>query len=189
MREITSAEFNKAISGMPYNANDKELVLARLKCKDICFRYNNTLPSDITLRHEILIDLFGSIGVNPVVEQPFYCDYGINIKAGDNLYINHNCVILDCAEVVFGDNVFIAPNCGFYTASHPLDSRTRNSGLEYAKPIHVGNNVWVCAGASVLPGVSIGDGSVIGAGSIVKDSIPPDVLAVGNPCVVVKRIK
>ncbi|MDE5837117.1 MAG: sugar O-acetyltransferase, partial [Paramuribaculum sp.] len=106
----------------------------------------------------------------------------------DNFYANFNLVILDEAKVSFGDNVFIAPNCGFYTAGHPLDATSRNRGLEYARPITVGNNVWIGAGVSVLPGVTIGDNCVIGAGSVVVKSIPPFSVAVGNPCKVVKTI-
>jgi acetyltransferase-like isoleucine patch superfamily enzyme len=113
------------------------------------------------------------------IEQPFYCDYGYNIEIGENFYTNHNVVILDCAKVTFGDNVFVAPNCGFYTAGHPLDAETRNKGLENAKPITIGNNVWLGAGCSVLPGVTIGDNAVIGAGSVVTKDIPAHVLALG----------
>ena len=107
---------------------------------------------------------------------------------GDNFYSNHNLVILDCAEVIFGDNVFIGPNCGFYTAGHPLDYKARNYGLEYAKPIKVGNNVWIGGNVCVMPGVTIGDNVVIGGGSVVTKDIPSGVVAVGNPCKPVKEI-
>lgn len=107
-----------------------------------------------------------------LLEQPFYCDYGYNIEIGENFYANMNCVILDEAKVTFGDNVFIAPSCGFYTAGHPLDVEQRNRGLEYARPIRVGNNVWIGAQVCVLPGVTIGDNTVIGAGSVVNRDIP-----------------
>ena len=122
------------------------------------------------------------------IEQPFYCDYGYNIEIGENFYTNHNVVILDCARVTFGDNVFIAPNCGFYTAGHPLDAERRNKGLEDAKPITVGSNVWIGGGCTILPGVTIGDNTVIGAGSVVTKDIPANVLAFGNPCKVVREI-
>ena len=102
--------------------------------------------------------------------------------------MNHNCIILDGAKVELGDNVFIAPNCGFYTAGHPLDYKTRNKGLEYAKPIKVGNNVWIGANVCVLPGVTIGDGTVIGAGSVVNKDIPSGVVVAGNPCKVIRKI-
>lgn len=102
--------------------------------------------------------------------------------------MNHNCIILDGTKVEFGDNVFIAPNCGFYTAWHPLDYETRNKGLEYAKPIKVGNNVWIGGNVNVLPGVTIGDNVVIGAGSVVNKEIPSNSVAVGNSCKVIKEI-
>lgn len=122
------------------------------------------------------------------IEQPFVCDYGYNIEIGENFYSNHNLTILDGAKVQFGDNVFVAPNCGFYTAGHPLDYETRNKGLEYAKPIKVGNNVWIGGNVVVLPGVTIGNNVVIGAGSVVNKDIPSNSVAVGNPCKVIKKI-
>ena len=116
------------------------------------------------------------------------CDFGYNIEVGENFYANHGCVILDCAKVTFGDNVFIAPNCGFYTAGHPIDSKRRNAGLEYAHPITVGNNVWFGGGVQVMPGVTIGNNVVIGSGSVVTKDIPDNVVAAGNPCKVLRAI-
>ncbi|MNY21902.1 putative acetyltransferase [compost metagenome] len=123
-----------------------------------------------------------------LIEQPFMCDYGYNIEIGKNFYSNHNLIILDAAKVTFGENVFVAPNCSFYTAGHPVNFAERNEGLEYAHPITVGNNVWIGGNVVVLPGVAIGDNSIIGAGSVVNKSIPENVIAVGNPCKVVKTI-
>ena len=123
-----------------------------------------------------------------MIQPTFWCDYGYNIEIGENFYANHNCVILDDAKVVFGDNVFLAPNCTFATAGHPLDIQQRNQGLEYAYPITVGDNVWIGAGVTVLPGVTIGAGSVIGAGSLVNRDIPAGVLAAGNPCRVIRPL-
>ena len=145
-------------------------------------------PSDMAARTELIRRLFGRTGKNFQIEQPFYCDYGYNIEIGENFYANVNCVILDGAAVRFGDNVFIAPDCGFYTAGHPFDVEQRNKGLEYAHPITVGNNVWIGAKVCVLPGVTIGDNCVIGAGSIVTRDIPAGSLAVGNPCRVIRQI-
>ncbi|WP_455543057.1 sugar O-acetyltransferase [Intestinibacter sp.] len=108
--------------------------------------------------------------------------------SGENFYSNHNLVILDGAKVIFGDNVFIGPNCGFYTAGHPIDFDRRNQGLEYAYPITVGNNAWFGAGVHVVPGVTIGSNVVIGAGSVVTKNIPSNSVAVGNPCKVVRQI-
>ena len=132
--------------------------------------------------------MLGKTGEIFQIEPNFFCDYGYNIKIGENFYSNHNLVILDPAPVIFGDNVFIGPNCGFYTAEHPLDAERRNQGLEYAKPINVGNNVWFGGGVTVVSGVTIGDNVVIGAGSVVVKNIPSNVVAVGNPCKVIKQL-
>ena len=133
-------------------------------------------------------DILGKIEGDIAIEQPFNCDYGYNISTGKNFFANFNLVILDEAPVTFGDNVFIAPNCAFYTAGHPLDPVERNKGLEYARPITVGHNVWIGGNVCVLPGVSIGDNCVIGAGSVVVRDIPANSVAVGNPCKVIKRL-
>ena len=157
------------------------------KAKDICFRYNNIKPSNREERKAIIKELFGKTGENILIESNFYCDYGYNIFIGENFYMNHNCVILDGAKVEFGDNVFIGPNCGFYTAGHPIEVELRNKGLEYAKPIKVGNNVWFGGNVVVLPGVIIGDNVTIGAGSVVTKDIPSNVVAYGNPCIKRKK--
>lgn len=172
-----------------YNANyDIELIEEMKKAKDICFKYNNTEPSNREKRSEIIKSLFGKTGENVLIESNFYCDYGYNIHVGENFYMNHNGVILDGAKVEFGDNVFIGPNCGFYTAGHPIDAKMRNKGLEYVKPIKVGNDVWFGGNVTVLPGVNIGNNVVIGAGSVVTKDIPSNAIAVGNPCRVIKNI-
>ena len=131
---------------------------------------------------------YGRVDGDFTNQAPFWCDYGYNIELGDHFYANHNLVILDCAKVVFGDNVFIAPGCGFHTAGHPIDAPRRNQGLEYAWPIHVGNDVWIGAGVQVCPGVTIGSDVVIGAGSVVVRDIPDHVVAAGNPCRVLHPI-
>ena len=132
--------------------------------------------------------MLGKTGDKFLIEPNFFCDYGFNIEIGENFYSNHNLVILDPAKVTFGDNVFIGPNCGFYTAEHPINSIERNKGLEYAKPITVGNNVWFGGGVNVLAGVTIGNDVVIGAGSVVTKDIPANSVAVGNPCKVIRNI-
>ena len=182
-------EKEKMLAGEIYDANyDKELIDERQKTKELCYDYNNIRPSQIKERKELLKKILGKTKENFLIEQPFICDYGYNIEIGENFYANHNLTILDANKVKFGDNVFIAPNCGFYTAGHPLDAETRNKGLEYAKPIEVGNNVWIGGNVVVLPGVKIGDNAVIGAGSVVTKDIPANVVAVGNPCKVIRKI-
>ncbi len=182
-------EKEKCARGELYNANDAVLVEERLACKDICYEYNHLQPSDMERRKEIIRNLLGKTGENFLIEQPFYCDYGYNIEIGEDFYANVNCVFLDGARIRFGNNVFIAPNCGFYTAGHPFDVGQRNRGQEYAYPISVGNNVWIGAQTCVLPGVTIGDNCVIGAGSVVSKDIPAGTLAVGNPCRVIRKIQ
>lgn len=183
-------EKEKCAEGLMYNANyDEELIRERILCKDLCQEYNGLKSSAMEARTEKMKEIIGKIKGNFLVEQPFICDYGYNIEIGENFYSNHNLVILDAAKVTFGDNVFIAPNCGFYAAGHPVNAAERNEGLEYAHPITIGNNVWIGGNVVVLPGVSIGDNTIIGAGSVVNKSIPANVIAVGNPCRVVKKIE
>lgn len=182
-------EKEKMLNGILYNAEaDQELVQDRIRCKTLCHRYNSLSPDMIDARKDVMKQILGKTGDKFWIEQNFWCDYGYNIEIGENFYVNHNCVMLDCAKITFGNNVFIAPNCGFYTAGHPLDYETRNKGLEFAKPIKVGNNVWIGGNVIILPDVTIGDNVVIGAGSVVTKSIPSNTVAFGNPCKVVKEI-
>lgn len=172
-----------------YNANNDEALLEdRLKAKDLCYQFNQLRPSDGENQIKIMRRLLGKIRENFCILAPFWCDYGYNIEIGENFFANHNTVILDCGKVLFGDNVFIAPNCGFYTAGHPIDYERRNKGLEYAYPITIGNNVWIGADVHVMPGVTIGDDVVIGGGSVVVRNIPSHSVAVGNPCKVIREI-
>ena len=181
-------EKEKQQAGELYNANDKELVAERVKAKKLCVEYNAIEYNDYQKKTRLLDRLVALRGENTWIEANFFCDYGYNIVLGDNFYANHNLVVLDCAEVVFGDNVFVGPNCGFYTAGHPLEYKVRNQGLEYAKPIKVGSNVWIGGNVCVMPGVTIGDNVVIGGGSVVTEDIPSGVVAVGNPCKPVKKL-
>lgn len=183
------SEKEKAKAGKLYDANfDEELLKDRDLCKAACYEYNRLPPARKAERAAILRRLLGKTGKEFVIEQPFFCDYGYNIEMGENFFMNINGVILDGAKVTFGDDVFIAPNCGFYTAGHPLDAGQRKQGLEYAYPITIGNGVWIGAHVCVMPGVTIGDNTVIGGGSVVTKDIPANVVAVGNPCRVIRAI-
>ncbi len=184
---MTEAE--KALAGEIYDANfDPSLMALRQRAKQALKVYNDTAPADLTSRDQQLRALLGRAGQRLLIEQPFRCDYGFNIEVGDNFYANFNLTILDANKVVIGDNVFIAPNVGLHTSGHPLDVRRRNAGLEYAWPITIGHNVWIGAGVNVMPGVRIGDNSVIGAGSVVTRDVPPNVVAAGVPCRVMRSI-
>lgn len=174
---------------MLYDANyDADLLKERMFAKELCYDYNQLRPSDVQAQKEILQKLLGKMGGEVCILAPFWCDYGYNIEVGENFFANHNTVILDGGKVTFGNNVFLAPNCGFYTAGHPLDAGQRNQGLEYANPIAVGNDVWIGAGVHVMPGVKIGNNVVIGGGSVVVKDIPGNSLAVGNPCRVIRKL-
>ena len=189
MRRMNMTEKEKMLKQMMYDANnDEDLLKERAIAKDLCFKYNQLMPSNVENQKKLLKELLGEADDSAIIVAPFWCDYGYNIKVGKNFFANHNTVILDGAKVTFGDNVFIAPNCGFYTAGHPIDAKRRNQGLEYAYPITVGNNVWIGAGVHVMPGVTIGDHVVIGAGSVVVKDIPSNSVAVGNPCHVIREI-
>lgn len=182
-------EKEKMLNGLLYDANyDESLKQERIKAKILCQKYNNLPYENFEEKNKLIKELLGKTKDSFTIEPSFYCDYGWNIEIGENFYSNHNLVILDPAKVTFGDNVFIGPNCGFYTAQHPLDIERRNKGLEWAFPITVGNNVWFGGNVTILPGVTIGDNCTIGAGSVVVKNIPANSLAVGNPCKVIRKI-
>lgn len=179
----------KMIAGELYNPNDNQLLQDRLDAKSLCQKYNALSPNQQQEKQELLISLLGSAGENSVIEPNFFCDYGYNINFNGFVYINHNSVFLDCAKISIGSDTYIGPNCGFYTAIHPINAEERIKGLEFAKPITIGKNVWIGGSVTILPGVTIGDGAVIGAGSVVTKDIPANVVAVGNPCKVIKTIE
>ena len=181
-------EFEKCQAGLMYDTTFEGREESHLKCADLCYDYNHLRPSQEEEQRAILKKLLGKTGESFCITAPFWCDYGYNIEIGENFYTNHNCVILDGAKVKFGDNVFVAPNCGFYTAGHPIDFQRRNAGLEYAYPITVGDNVWFGGGVQVMPGVTIGSNVVIASGSVVNRDIPDNVVAAGNPCRVIRSI-
>ncbi|WP_272509032.1 sugar O-acetyltransferase [Clostridium ganghwense] len=180
-------EKEKMLAGEFYQAFDKELVEERNYAKKLCHKFNMTDPSEQEKKIEILKKLFRT-DKSCWIEPPFYCDYGYNIKIGENFYANHGCIILDVNEVKIGNNVLLAPGVKISTATHPIDPVERAKGNEYALPIEIGDNVWIGAGAIIVPGVKIGANTVIGAGSVVTKDIPENVVAVGNPCKVIRKI-
>lgn len=175
-------EREKMTAGLPYSVMDEELIRLHRTCVDACVLCDAILPSKLEERREKLRRILGRTGKNFLIEPGFRCDYGFNIEIGENFFANYGLVILDCAPVIFGKNCFIGPQCGIYTAVHPLDAKERACGVEWAKPVTVGDDVWMGGHVTVLPGVSIGSGTVIGAGSVVTHDVPSGVVAAGNPC-------
>lgn len=181
-------EKQKMLAGQLYRASDPELMRARAEAQ-IRLRHLNAIPNeDAEARFARLRELFGGIGQGTEIMSPCQCDYGFNIRIGHSGYVNYNCVFLDCALIEIGDYAQIGPGVHIYTAHHPLDPDARRVALEMATAVSVGNNVWLGGGSILLPGITIGDDSVIGAGSVVTRSVPAGVVAVGNPCHVVRSV-
>lgn len=184
------SEKQKMENGQWYDANnDEELVKERIQAQDLCFELNQVKPSLVDERNNIMKLLLGKLPDGLMILSPFMCDYGKNIQLGKNVFVNMNCYFMDGAKITIGDNVFIGPSCGFYTANHPLDYTSRNKGLEKALPITIGNNVWIGANVSIMPGITIGDGCVIAAGSVVTKNMDQNSLVAGVPAHVIKKIK
>ena len=182
-------EWEKSQKGYLYDANnDEEVVKKHLDCLEQCFNLNNLSPFKKIERAKILKSIIKEIGPNFDILSPFYCDFGENIHIGKNFYANHNLNILDGGKVIIGDYVYIAPNVVITTAGHAIDPKQRDEGYEIALPISIGSHVWLGANVTVLPGVKIGNNVIIGAGSVVTKDIPNDVIAVGNPCKVLRKI-
>ena len=181
------SEKEKMLTGPLYQAYSRELYQDREFCKGMLYEYNRVSPMDKDSRDLILKKLLNCKG-ELCIEQPFYCSYGYNITIGLNFYSDVNLTILDQGGVSIGDNVILGPNVNIYTASHPYNEVQRIKGLEYAKPVKIYDNVWIGGNVTILPGVKINQGAIIGAGSVVTHDIPPYVIAVGNPCEVVRSI-
>jgi maltose O-acetyltransferase len=174
-------EREKMLAGELYRAADPELEAMQLRAAALMARYNASGPRERELRATLLAEMLGTVGENAVIRPPFHCDYGVHIHVGRNLFVNFGCVFLDCAEIILGDDVQIGPAVQIYTPTHPLDPEVRRSGLEGARPVRVGSNVWIGGAAVILPGVTIGDDAVIGAGSVVTRDVPAGAIVVGNP--------
>ena len=181
-------EKEKMLSNELYNHKDAELTKERNHAYELTLRYNQTKDDETELRTSILQQLAGKLGNNVVIKPPFQCDYGYNLILGDNVFMNYGCSILDCNVVEIGNNVLMAPNVQIYAAYHPTDHTLRLKDLEYADRVKIGDNTWIGGGSIILNGVTIGKNTVIGAGSVVTKDIPDNVVAVGNPCRVIKRL-
>ncbi|MBB6625504.1 sugar O-acetyltransferase [Clostridium gasigenes] len=183
------SEKQKMLNGEIYNAYDKDLIILRNKARHLTKLYNNTEPEETEERINIIKKLFSKIGDNFEIEPPFLCDYGTNIEIGENFYANFNFLVLDDGFVKIGNDVLIAPNVSIFTATHLLDPKLRPKNADYTKSVTIGNNVWIGGGSIINPGIIIGDNSVIGSGSVVTKNIPANVVAVGNPCKIIKYIE
>ena len=178
----------RMLANLPYKAWLDGLEEERLENKKKIFRYNHLEPGNPEEKDKIIKDILGKTGKFINIEPPFYCDYGYNIEIGENFFANYNFTVLDVGKVKIGENVQIAPNVSIYTAGHPLHPDSRNSGYEYGIDITLGDNVWIGGNTCIMPGVTVGNNVVIGAGSVVTKDLPDDVIAVGNPCRVVRKI-
>ena len=181
-------EWEKLQNGQIYNDFDNDLFQRRIAAKKLFRKYNKTEDEEVELRNQIMNDLFRYVGKDVWIEPDFRCEFGKNITIEDNVYINFGCVILDCAEVTIGANTLLGPNIGLYPVNHAIDAEERIHGGCIGKPIHIGKNVWFGGDVKVLAGVTIGDNTIIGTGSIVTKDIPSNVIAVGNPCKVIREI-
>jgi maltose O-acetyltransferase len=181
-------EREKMLAGELYDALDAELVVARAKVRDLCAKLNATSEAETALRTKLCKLVFGKGGDTVWMQPPFFCDYGVHIELGERVYFNFNCIVLDVCKVVIGDYCYFGPAVQILTALHPFDPALRRK-LELGKPVTIGSDVWVGAGALILPGVSIGSCSVIGAGSVVTRDVPENVFAAGNPCRVMRDIR
>jgi maltose O-acetyltransferase len=182
-------EKEKMLDGEMYRADDKELVAERNRARELTRAYNSTTEVELEKRTDILKQLFGKVGKNAYIEPTFKCDYGYNIEVGDNFFVNFDCVILDVCKVKIGDNCFFAPGVHIYTATHPLDPTERSSGVEYGKPVTIGNNVWFGGKSLVNPGVTIGNNVVVASGAVVVKDVPDNVVVGGNPAKIIKKIE
>ena len=175
-------------NGQLYFCTDEEVAKEQLKCLDRLYDFNRTRPSEMPKRMALLKEILAEVGENCYVEPPLHANWGINTHFGNNVYANFNLTLVDDCDIYVGDSVMFGPNVTVAVAGHPIDPDLRRKVAQFNIPVRIGNNVWIGAGAVILPGVTIGDNSVIGAGSIVTKDIPANVVAVGNPCRVLREI-
>ena len=187
MPELTEKE--KMLVGQLYYSNDPALKRDREVAFIKTQAYNRVSPQLVETRLGLLHDLLGSCQTDVEIVSPFHCDYGYNLHIGHHFYANTNCIFLDCAEIHIGNHVFLGPNVQIYTAIHPLDPELRKRGLENALPVVIEDDVWIGGGTIINAGITIGHGTTIGSGSVVTRDIPPNVVAVGNPCKVLRQLK
>ena len=178
----------RMLAGLPYKAWLDGLSEEREACARKLYEYNHLPPERWSEREVLLRDLLGKTGEHVHINPPFHCDYGTNIEVGENFFANYNLIVLDVGRVKIGKNAQIAPSVSIYTAGHPVHPDSRNSGYEYGIDVTIGDNVWLGGGSIINPGVTIGNNVVIGAGSVVTKDIPDNVIAVGNPCRVIRAI-
>lgn len=185
---MTKTEQEKSFAGELYQPYDPALVAACDVTIQKLWDYNHLYPLKRKERTAALRDLLGGTGANCVIEQPLFCTYGSNTTVGDNFFMNVNGKLMDSGKITIGNNVMLAPNVSLITEEHPQDAAIRNQALEYAHPITLGDNVWLCTNVLVLPGVTIGENTVVGAGSVVTKDLPANSLAVGNPARVIRAV-
>lgn len=184
IKKIKNGElYDSSFAAIPEEVNNKVN-----ECKELIHDFNMSRPSEIKFREEVIKKLFAEVGDNCYIEPPFHANWGCNMHVGNNFYSNFNLTVVDDADIYIGNSVMIAPNVVLATAAHPICPELRERVYQYNLSIHIGNNVWIGAGSIVLPGVTIGDNTVIGAGSVVTKDIPSGVVAVGNPCKVMREI-
>ncbi|MBJ6760654.1 sugar O-acetyltransferase [Myxococcaceae bacterium JPH2] len=186
---MARSEREKMLAGELYLGNDPELTAARVRARRLLRAYNETDMEAAELRRSLLEQLLGDVGPGVYIEPPFFCDYGTYLHLGARVYMNFQCVVLDCNHVEIGDDVFFGPGVHVYAATHPLDPDVRIQGPESTRPVRIGAKVWVGGGTVIVPGVTVGEGTTVGAGSVVTKDLPPYVLAAGNPARVIRALR
>jgi maltose O-acetyltransferase len=185
---MPKSEKEKMLAGELYFSTGPELMEAHLRAQRLTAQFNATSVDAVEERRAILAELFAHFGHDTILKPTLRCDYGFNIRIGERTFVNYDCTLLDCNTITIGAEVQIGPGVHIYTATHPLDAQQRRTGIEQALPVTIGDGVWLGGGAIVCPGVTIGENTVVGAGSVVTRDLPPNVLAVGNPCRVVRSL-